>query len=433
MSDILIKAVEEIVRNAKKVYEESVANLPLVEKATVCCTSSDPDDAVLEVHKNVKTRNQYNGAEGLNESDIKLQPETFGKCKCTGEECVPDILDSRWENCDETHAINGKAGVTMDSYMVCANGGLIVPVTDGQTVEKWLANNGDDLEYEDYLAYLGFPQVYIYYLLDLHAEYPNWEFEPVFTNVDFEEFVQYQMKNNTKCADINDNVKYCGVSKYPYETSSRYRVVDETALRYLMHPGRVLISEDYMLQFLKADQILPQDYAASATKKILSGKRDIGAEVERAILNSTSCFNPVLMSTIYRQENGPAGEDYQGAKIYNLFNIGANTGREDSKKYAFEHNWFTAEDCIKGSDDIFQKYLDRGQNTLYAMDWHYQGYADGTGVRQYATLVNDADNKAGNLKSEIPYETLNQDLKLSIPVYNDLPQYQIEDLKEYFE
>ena len=99
MSDILIKAVEEIVRNAKKVYEESVANLPLVEKATVCCTSSDPDDAVLEVHKNVKTRNQYNGAEGLNESDIKLQPETFGKCKCTGEECVPDILDSRWENC----------------------------------------------------------------------------------------------------------------------------------------------------------------------------------------------------------------------------------------------------------------------------------------------------------------------------------------------
>ena len=61
----------------------------------------------------------------------------------------------------------------MDSYMVCANGGLIVPVTDGQTVEKWLANNGDDLEYEDYLAYLGFPQVYIYYLLDLHAEYPN--------------------------------------------------------------------------------------------------------------------------------------------------------------------------------------------------------------------------------------------------------------------
>ena len=176
MSDILIKAVEEIVRNAKKVYEESVANLPLVEKATVCCTSSDPDDAVLEVHKNVKTRNQYNGAEGLNESDIKLQPETFGKCKCTGEECVPDILDSRWENCDETHAINGKAGVTMDSYMVCANGGLIVPVTDGQTVEKWLANNGDDLEYEDYLAYLGFPQVYIYYLLDLHADYPHWEF-----------------------------------------------------------------------------------------------------------------------------------------------------------------------------------------------------------------------------------------------------------------
>ena len=54
MSDILIKAVEEIVRNAKKYMKKVLQNLPLVEKATVCCTSSDPDDAVLEVHKNVK-------------------------------------------------------------------------------------------------------------------------------------------------------------------------------------------------------------------------------------------------------------------------------------------------------------------------------------------------------------------------------------------
>lgn len=52
MNDELKKAIEEIIRNVKKIYEESVAaNSLLVEKAPVCCTSSDPEDTMLEVYK----------------------------------------------------------------------------------------------------------------------------------------------------------------------------------------------------------------------------------------------------------------------------------------------------------------------------------------------------------------------------------------------
>ena len=32
----------------------------------------------------------------------------------------------------------------------------------------------------------------------------------------------------------------------------------------------------------------------------------------------------------------------------------------------------------------------------------------------------------------IPEDILNQSMELSIPVYNDLPQYPIEDLRKYF-
>ena len=433
MSNTIGNVVKETTKTGNKIVGGLTSDYPLVEKALVSCTSSDSMDTVVEVRRSVKNYNQYNGAIGLRESDIKLTPETFGNCSCSEEKCCPDILNLKWENCDQTHRINGEAGVTMDSYMVCASGGLIVPVTDGQTIENWLSNMVDNLEYEDYLAYLGFPQEYIYYLVDLHERYPNWVFEPVFTGVDFEEFAKFQISNNYKSADNTGNIKYCGTQKYPYEKSNKYRVVDETALRYLMHPGRVLLSDNYVLQFLKADQILPQNYAQIATKQILAGKKNIDVGVVNAIVNSQNSINPVFMATIYRQENGPVGEQYNGANVYNLFNIGANSGREDSKKYAYEKNWFTVEACISGSNELFQGYLNRGQNTLYAMDWHYQGYAQGGAVKQYATLVDDADNKAYNLMYNIPDEILDQNLILSIPIYDNLPQYKKEDLKKYFE
>lgn len=84
------------------------------------------------------------------------------------------------------------------------------------------------------------------------------------------------------------------------------------------------------------------------------------------------------------------------------------------------------------SGELFQKYLNRGQNTLYTMDWHYQGYRE-NGVYQYATLVNDADKKASILKNHLTDEVLDQNLVLSIPIYNNLPPYTEEDIEIFFE
>ena len=46
-----------------------------------------------------------------------------------------------------------------------------------------------DEEYEDYLVRIGFPKSYVHSLAVLHAQYPNWVFEPVKTGLSFKNSV----------------------------------------------------------------------------------------------------------------------------------------------------------------------------------------------------------------------------------------------------
>lgn len=113
---------------------------------------------------------------------------------------------------------------------------------------------------------------------------------------------------------------------------------------------------------------------------------------------------------------------------YNLFNIGANGGRSDSLKYAYDNQWFTAEECIKGSEETLKSYIDRGQNTLYALDWDYQSFGKNQTVHQYATAVNDAEDKAIMLaKKNGKMFDLDYDFIFSIPVYENVPSYEEDD------
>lgn len=402
-------------------------DLPIVEGACVICNQSISGPLLEQgrAFATVENNNKYNGASGLRESDIVLEPESFGICSVTGELCKPDIEGEKWQGCDPDHSINDEPRVTMNSYMVCLNGGLIIPIIDGQEVNTYIENIVNTLEYKQYLVYLGFPQEYLDYLVDLHERYPNWVFEPYFTGVDFEEFVKFQIDNQKKCADITDKPEYCGMQKFS-EDSSKYYHANEQAVRYFLHPGRILLSDDYMLQFLNSKQILSQKYTELAVKNILEDKNN--PDIENAILNSNYGMSPVFVAAIYDQENGPVNEE----GVYNLFNIGAKKGRADSIKYAQEHKWNSLEACMAESGELFQKYLNRGQNTLYTMDWHYQGYRE-NGVYQYATLVNDADKKASILKNHLTDEVLDQNLVLSIPIYNNLPPYTEEDIEIFFE
>lgn len=184
-----------------------------------------------------------------------------------------------------------------------------------------------------------------------------------------------------------------------------------------------LVRDDYTnaMQFLVADQELPESYIDEVLPVILSGEDEA---VISAIKNADSCVNPVLMAAIYSGEGGPKGEEYNGETIYNFFNIAADSGGGDARQYAYDKKWYTLEACLKGSEGVFQKYLDRGQDTLYAMDWDFNSYMNDDDLSQFSALVNDAEEKAINMckRGEVQFD-LHHEFTFKILVYENMEKY----------
>ena len=430
---------EEFLDSIKR--RESDINQPCVCNACVTCTAAGPKCKPVHLEKNNRQVEICDLSE-LTRKDIKLAVP-FEKCmktadgKCDGTTTY--IEGREWQMADESrsHGPGLEPLNHLTAYMVCMKGpGIIYFTSAGQGLKSYYnrldaqyteakANVPQDFESE--LREKGFPEGYIKYLMILHEEYPKWQFEPVFTNVDYQEFLQYQIDGGFKCAHINCS-EYCTNRLFEAEKSGKYFYATEEAIRYFSHPYSMLQIDNngYVnaLQFLKGEQKLPKEYSEKVVKQIL---KNADENIISAILNSDSCINPVLMAGIYRGEGGPAGEEYGGKIVYNLFNIGANGGRDDSLAYALENQWYTPEDCIAGSREVFEKYLERGQGTLYALDWDYQSYnKEGKWLKQYATAVNDAKVKASVLTSAKDAEQgldLNQELIFSIPVYDNVPSY----------
>ena len=311
-------------------------------------------------------------------------------------------------------------GITMLSTLLCTHGGIITIEKSGQ-----VKNFGSGMEnFRSEMRAKGFPDTYIDYLEVLHEKYPLWEFEADITGVSYTEFLDYQVNNETKCA--REGVY---ATNKVFKVEKAYNVASYDAIRFFSHPYSMLQDDPYnknfqnAMQFFRIDQPLPKEFVEEVVPIILKGKDE---DFINAVINSSSCVNPFFMASVALNENGPVGEDCNGKKVYNYFNIGGDSGREAARQYAYNQGWFTMEACMAGSEKEFQEYINSGQITLYKMDWDYEGYKTGN-VFQYATLVNDAEDKAiGLCKKDGEIFDLNQPFVFSIPVYTDIPVYNDE-------
>ena len=82
---------------------------------------------------------------------------------------------------------------------------------------------------------------------------------------------------------------------------------------------------------------------------------------------------------------------------------------------------------MEGAKSEFQSFLDRHQDTLYALDWDFPSYSEGKAVKQYATLVNDAENKAIMMskKKGVMFD-LDKEFTFSIPIFENINTYNNE-------
>lgn len=280
--------------------------------------------------------------------------------------------------------------------------------------------------YEDELRAKGFPESYIQKLTVLHNKYPNWIFEPLMTNLDWQTAVngERSLHSNQLIQNISsyDASMFCSCprcyvnGKYVVQESGNWVSASESAVQYYMDP-RNWLDEQHIFQFESTS------YDGTQTKEgveaILYGTwmydslityRTTGGSVK--LYDSTTKYSDVIMkaandsgmSAYYlaskiRQENGGATASasavngtvspFQG--IYNYFNIGAYTGAPDGLAWAAGFLKLNNNSTLYSDYDTATGTVTGTATPIYA--GQYMTWRANKGNYYYVRLYNEVNGK----------------------------------------
>lgn len=279
--------------------------------------------------------------------------------------------------------VNGDGYVTFDDARLVLrfSGGMAKPTTqqlalcdmnsDGKaTLEdvKLLMAAALDLEtYETALLRQGFPVSYVEDLIELHKQYPEWEFVPLITGLDWQASVTAEREpHKQQLIENSVQASYmcsCSSCNGVIQEGSVWVSASEEAVKYYMDP-RNFLNEQYIFQFestaydkthTKAgvEAILKNTWMYNSNITYLDAfgttknYTENGAAVKYsdAILKAAkdSGMSAYYLASKIVQEVGSSTSSYAGGSsgkyspyngIYNYYNIGAYTGVRDGLQWA---------------------------------------------------------------------------------------------------
>lgn len=307
------------------------------------------------------------------------------------------------------------------------------------------SENVTDEDYEKYLEQQDFPESYRKYLRVLHAENPLWIFVAMPTGIEWENAVEAESRTGANLVPSGSITSFKSLKNGAidwttgvwtgYDTAN-WVAASEGVVRYYLDPRSFLTGESSMLQFesLKYEQT----QTIQGIANILKGSHMDTQEFYEIFMRAGQDYDvsPYHLATRARQETGVNGSNSTKAvkddayaefnNYYNFFNIGAAPSAEHDAMYnglarAKAEGWDTPEKSIRGGAQILaQKYIARGQNTLYLQKFDVVDGGDGYYAHQYMTNLLAAESEArtmqktyGNLKeSAVTY---------ILPVYLNMP------------
>lgn len=233
---------------------------------------------------------------------------------------------------------------------------------------KAIMENSLDLEtYEESLLRKGFPKSYVEDLVELHKKYPQWEFVPMITGLDWQKSVDSE-RDPHKQQLIENNVQSsymcsCKSCKGVIQEASNWVSASEEAVKYYMDP-RNFLNEQYIFQFESTEY--DGNYTQEGVETILKSTWMYDSEIEYyntagdlktytldkvkikysdAILKAAkdSGMSAYYLASKIVQEVGSSSASNAGGAsgknspyngIYNYYNIGAYTGVRDGLEWA---------------------------------------------------------------------------------------------------
>lgn len=222
--------------------------------------------------------------------------------------------------------------------------------------------------YTEQLKAKGFPDSYVGYLVKLHDKYPNWDFEPFKTNLNWSDAVAGERKPHSKQLiqkqSSLSNAYYCTCSscykngKFVVQEGSSWYSASEKAVKYYMDP-RNWLTEKYIFQFESTDydssqtqsgveSIISPTWMHNSNIKYVDGNgtsHTLNKKYSAAILEAakSSGMSAYYLASKIMQEVGSTTNTYasgsNGKKspflgIYNYYNIGAYSGGMEGLEWA---------------------------------------------------------------------------------------------------
>ena len=350
---------------------------------------------------------------------------------------------------DEYQGLDSQKWILRDSNK---NGWVISPLYRPDlaiTVENIIENGSklvlESLQYNDrqmfycYKTYIGvdidsskYPGI-AEAVNNLLVQHPNWQFEILYTTIDFDTAVLSEYQYDNKKGNTVDTTTYKGdwIAPDPY-VSGNWASASYNAIAYFMDPRNFLNDID-VFQFVD----LADYYNSGATLD------SIQYQVNKTFLENyaedirVSCenqgINPYYVIARLFQEQGRNGSDTiymdggDGKTYFNPFNIDAALGNEFNTALAKakEQGWDSMQKGIEGGIKfVKQNYLDAKQNTLYLNKFDVNPDSPGGFyTHQYMQNLSAAYSEARTFRGAyVDTGTLDNAIKFIIPVYENMPE-----------
>ena len=336
-------------------------------------------------------------------------------------------------------------GGTSYSGWICADYVAVNGQTsDGQSQGE--TTGATDSEYEAALAAAGFPASYCSALASLHQKYPNWQFVPVQTGLDWNTVVSNEslVGRNLIQNSVNDARKSTDSQAYNWETNKWYGFdgaswvsASPEYIAYCIDP-RNFLNENQIFQFETLEYAGYQN--AAGVQSVLSNTFMAGnyTDTVRSYadtfveIGSNVGVSPYHLASRCKQEQGVRGtsdlisgrySNYAG--YYNYFNVRAFTTGSASAivnglEYAKLQGWNSIYKSIAGGSSVVaDNYVKKGQNTIYFEKFNVV-YTNSLYAHQYMTNVQAAMSEGTNMGKA--YTDKNQAFVFRIPVYQNMPE-----------
>ena len=301
--------------------------------------------------------------------------------------------------------------------------------------QKYVEYNGENLNEAKYPGYKE--------LIDnLLQEHHNWTFTLLYTKLDWNEVIENEGHSDTRLYPLNlipESNDYkedwrCEIDINKRFDNGTWMCASDKAIEYKMDPRNIL-NDDNIFQFKELNYVEGAQ-TEEGLKEITEGTFLEGDNISDALIEAgrNSNLDPYFIASRLIQEQGRSGTtlskgyEYNGAIVYNPFNINAIGNSRDeilesAASYAYEEGWDSLEKAIIcGIEFMKEGYINKGQNTLYLQKFDVVKQ-EGLYEHQYMQNLLAPTSEGKNMKTIYETsDTVNSKLNFIIPLYENMPE-----------